>query len=212
MSRNTSNHAQNVFRQTTASHGHLKKLLSLVTGVILVLTVNAQLDSGTSALGRAQKKFVTTVKMQDNRVINGNVYAVTDSQLIVIKSSGTRYNIPAENIQSFTLRRKNSVGRGALIGFCAGALTGVIIGFASGDDKIMGPTDSDPWGFGAAVNNAFAMTAGQKAVAGGVVLGTTGAVVGMLIGAIAKKKFIIGGRKQKFRDLQSELMTRLVQR
>jgi hypothetical protein len=34
----------------------------------------------------------------------------------------------------------------------------------------------------------------------------------MLIGAIAKKKFIIGGRKQKFRDLQAELMTRLVQR
>jgi hypothetical protein len=212
MSSNTPNHVQNLFRQSTASHDNLKKLLSLATGLMLVIIVNAQLDSGTSALARAQKKFLTSVKTQDNRVINGSVYAVTDSQLILIKSSGARYSIPAENIQSFTLRRKGSVGRGALIGFCAGALTGVIIGLASGDDKIQGPSDNDPWGIGAAVSNAFAMTAGEKAVAGGILLGSTGAVVGMLIGAIAKKKFIIGGRKQKFRDLQAELMTRLVQR
>jgi hypothetical protein len=212
MSPNTSNQTQTVFPQTTASHSHLKKSLSLAAGLILALIVNAQLDSTSSALARAQKKFVTAVKTQDNRVVYGSVYAVTDSQLILIKSSGVRYTIPAENIQSFTLRRKNSVGRGALIGFCAGALTGVVIGLASGDDKIQGPSDNDPWGIGAAVSNAFAMTAGQKAIAGGILLGSTGAVVGMVIGAIAKKKFIIGGRKQKFRDLQAELMTRLVQR
>jgi hypothetical protein len=212
MSPNTSSPAQNQFHKATGSHGHFKKLLSLGAGLILALIVNAQLDSGTSVLARAQKKFITSVKMQDNRVVNGSVYAVTDSQLILIKSSGARYTIPAENIQSFTLRRKNSVGRGALIGFCAGALTGVIIGLASGDDKIQGPSDNDPWGIGAAVSNAFAMTAGQKAIAGGILLGSTGAVVGMLVGAIAKKRFVIGGRKQKFRDLQAELMTRLVQR
>ena len=61
-----------------------------------------------------------------------------------------------------------------------------------------------------AMNNAFAMTAGQKAVAGGLGLGATGAIVGTIIGSVAKKKFIIGGKKEKFHDLQGELMKKLV--
>jgi hypothetical protein len=37
-----------------------------------------------------------------------------------------------------------------------------------------------------------------------------GGIVGGVIGALAKKKFTIGGRKEKFHDLQGELMRRLV--
>ena len=56
------------------------------------------------------------------------------------------------------------------------------------------------------------MTAGQKAIAGGLGLGATGAIVGTIIGSIAKKKFTIGGKKEKFHDLQGELMTKLVKK
>jgi len=75
--------------------------------------------------------------------------------------------------------------------------------------------NEDPLGLGTmmvAVNNAFAMTAGEKAIAGGLALGATGAIVGTIIGAVAKKKFIIGGKKEKFHDLQGEIMTKLVKK
>ena len=56
------------------------------------------------------------------------------------------------------------------------------------------------------------MTAGEKAAFGGLGLGLTGAVMGTILGTVAKKKFIIGGRKEKFRDLESEIMMRLVKK
>jgi len=125
--------------------------------------------------------------------------------------------IPAENIRSFSLRRKNSALRGALIGFGIGAVAGIVIGLASGDDPVMEYPDpaTDPLGlgtFGTALNNAFAMTAEEKAIGGGIGLGATGAIIGTIIGAVAKKKFIIGGKKEKFRDLQSEIMMKLVKK
>ena len=61
-----------------------------------------------------------------------------------------------------------------------------------------------------AFDNSFAMTAGEKAVAEAILLGGTGAIIGTIVGAIAKKKFIIGGNKKVYRDLQGDLMKRLI--
>jgi hypothetical protein len=151
----------------------------------------------------------------DSKLLKGYLSAVNDSQLI-LKTKNNQMSVPAENVKSFTIKRKHSVRRGALIGFGIGAAAGIIIGLASGNDPVMtynpGPY-GDPLGLeaiGVAMNNSFAMTAGQKAVAGGVALGATGAIVGTIIGAVAKKKFIIGGKKEKFHDLQGELMMKLV--
>ena len=54
------------------------------------------------------------------------------------------------------------------------------------------------------------MTAEQKAAVGALLIGTTGALTGAIIGGLLKKKFIIGGKKDVYRDLHSELMQRLV--
>ena len=54
------------------------------------------------------------------------------------------------------------------------------------------------------------MTAGEKAMFGAIGLGTSGAIMGIIIGAIAKKKFIIGGKKEVYHDLQSDLMRKLI--
>jgi len=62
------------------------------------------------------------------------------------------------------------------------------------------------------IHNAFAMTAAQKAVMGGALLGGTGAIVGTIIGAVAHKTFVIHGKRQKFHDLQGELMMKLVKK
>ena len=88
-----------------------------------------------------------------------------------------------------------------------------VAGFASGDDPVYNEPVYDPFSaIVVSINNAFAMTAGEKALWGGIGLGASGAIVGTVVGALAKKKFIIGGKKEKFQDLQSKIMMKLVQK
>jgi hypothetical protein len=188
-----------------------KMFLTAVCSIIIVFS-QAQADSTTE---KKQKIFVASVTTMDSKMLKGYLSAVNDTQLI-LKSNNQQMVVPAENLKSFTMKRKHSALRGALIGFGVGAAAGIIIGLASGNDPVMtynpGPY-GDPLGLeaiGVAMNNAFAMTAGEKAVVGGIGLGATGAIVGTIIGAVAKKKFIIGGKKEKFHDLQGDLMKRLV--
>lgn len=191
----------------------MKKLLSLIACLFILVISKAQSDSVSPQKPRV---FIASIKTMDKEIIRGRLVAINDSQLLLKSFNGQQF-IPSENISSFTIKRKNSVLRGTLIGFGIGAVTGIIIGLASGDDPIMSYPDpgNDPFGLGtfvAGIHNAFAMTAGQKAVAGGLFLGTSGAVVGAIIGAVAKKKFIIGGKKQKFHDLQGAVMMKLVRK
>jgi hypothetical protein len=191
----------------------MKKIFLMVTCFMITTLSKAQTDS---ASGKKQKTFVTSTTTMDSKIIKGTLTAVNDSQL-VLRTYKDQINISAENLKSFTVKRKNSTLKGALIGFGIGAAAGIIIGFASGNDPVMAYPDynDDPLGLasiGVALNNAFAMTAGQKAVAGGVALGGTGAIVGTIIGALAKKKFTIGGKKEKFHDLQGELMMKLIKK
>jgi len=191
----------------------MKKIVLLMAACSLtVALLQAQTDS---AAEKKQKIFIASVTTMDKKLLKGYLSAVNDTQLI-LKSNNQRMVVPAENLKSFTMKRKHSALRGALIGFGVGAAAGIIIGLASGNDPVMtynpGPY-GDPLGLeaiGVAMNNSFAMTAGQKAVFGGIGLGVTGAVVGTIIGAVAKKKFIIGGKKEKFHDLQGGLMMKLV--
>jgi len=191
----------------------MKKIASILAGLVIVLSSNGQTDSGSVV---KQKNFIVSVRTVDNSLIKGRFHSMNDSQFILKTFNGER-SIPSENLSSITLKRKNSVLRGTLFGLGIGAVTGIIIGLASGDDPVMSYPDasSDPYGIGTfftSLNNAFAMTAGEKAVAAGVGLGATGAVVGAIIGAVAKKKFIIHGRREKFHDLQSAIMMKLVKK
>jgi len=192
----------------------MKKIFLIAACSIAMVFSQAQTDSATE---KRQKVFIASVTTMDSKSLTGSLAAVNDTQLI-LKTNNHQMVVPAENLKSFTIKRKHSALRGALIGFGVGAAAGIIIGLASGSDPVMtynpGPY-GDPLGLeaiGVAMNNAFAMTAGQKAVAAGLGLGATGAIVGTIIGAVAKKKFIIGGRKEKFHDLQGDLMMKLVKK
>ena len=189
----------------------MKKLFLIAACSIAIVFSQAQTDSATAKEAKSIYCFSHDNGRQNTKRV---LSAVNDTQLI-LKTNNQQMVVPAENLKSFTMKRKHSALRGALIGFGVGAAAGIIIGLASGNDPVMtypNPNE-DPLGLGTmvvAMNNAFAMTAGQKAIAGGLGLGATGAIVGTIIGSVAKKKFIIGGKKEKFHDLQGELMMKLV--
>ena len=188
----------------------MKKLTFLTICLFTLFVSHAQSNP---EIGKKQKVYNVSIKTLNNKTIRGKLHAVSDSQLVLLRSVNGQQYIDAENIRSFTMQRKNSPLRGALIGFGIGAVTGIITGFASGDDPVYNEPVYDPFSaIVVSINNAFAMTKEEKAVMGGLGLGVSGAIIGAIVGSVAKKKFIIGGKKEKFRDLQSEMMRKLVQK
>ena len=165
---------------------------------------------------------VATIHTTDGRSVKGWFYKMEDDRVVLLPSKNKNFklvndniNLGVDQIRTISFRKKNSVLKGTLLGLGIGAVTGIIIGFASGDDKKEPYYDynQDPYGIGnffVSINNAFTMTAGEKALAGGIGLGVSGAIIGTIIGAVAKKKFIIGGKKEVYRDLQGDLMKRLI--
>ena len=178
------------------------------------------------------KPYRATIQTMDGKKLVGWMYKMDDNRLCLLpenKSSlllvqnqsaelmSLEYYVNASKIKSITTQKKNAGLNGALIGLAVGTIAGVIMGFAEGDDHIQpysgnyydpftGLFNSSIYVFG----DAFAMTADEKALAYGASLGAAGALSGLLIGKLAKKKFIIGGKKETYRDLQGDLMKRLL--
>ena len=96
-------------------------------------------------------------------------------------------------IKEMTLKRNHGAGRGAWKGAVIGFLTGVAAGFIEGDD----PEES--W---------FALSAFDKAIIYGGLGATAGTGIGALVGAFAKKKFIIGGRKENFDAMKANVLNK----
>jgi len=202
----------------------MRKLLFVTLGLAIFFSSLAQDEPqpASQELRKVKKPSMAFVKTPGNRKIKGWLYNCNDSQVVLVRSlknlslpqsETSMIRIPVEQISHVSLRKKNSVLNGALIGLGAGVLTGVVIGFASGDDEKMPVDNVDPLSaIVGTIYNAFTMTAGEKAMYGGIGMGVAGAITGIIIGTVAKKKFIIGGKKQNYRDLQSQLMLRLVQK
>lgn len=92
-----------------------------------------------------------------------------------------------KDISSIRIRRTGATGRAILIGAASGLVAGAIVGFAQGDDP------PDP---------LFSATAGEKAIAVGVIGSVVGAAIGGVIGAVVKRKYTIRGKKEKFDRLR----------
>jgi hypothetical protein len=87
------------------------------------------------------------------------------------------------------------VGRGAAAGGLTGFFTGAIIGLASGDD------DCPP-----GQTCYFQATAGEKALAGGLVFSAAGTIVGVIIGASSRaQKISIDGDQKTFQSKKGEI-------
>lgn len=93
-------------------------------------------------------------------------------------------------IDKLQVKRKNGGARGLAIGLTSGFAAGAIIGLISGDD-------TSGW---------FRLSAGEKAMAAGIGLGITGGVIGVLVGSLARKTFIIKGRKEKLQAARVDVL------
>lgn len=170
-----------------------------------------------------QRRYIAIVDHSDNLRTKGWFFAFSEDSVYLVSPNirlmeGTKYKNPllyeeavavsVTNINSISFKRKNAGLRGALIGLGAGALVGIIMGLADGDDPVQPYTG----GFGdlfIGIGNALAMTAGEKAAIGAMGGGLLGAGAGAIIGAVIKKKFVIGRDKAVYNDLHNELMQRV---
>ena len=135
--------------------------------------------------------------------IKGVLYEVKDSSILVSRSvviqdySTDRFEIAKlniNNIETIKTRRKNSIGKGVLIGAVSGLVVGVLIGLIDGDDP---PCTSGSW-------ICLRYTAGQKALMAGVPLAVSGAGIGALIGSI-KVKIPINGNINNYNRNKNKL-------
>ncbi len=208
----------------------MKKIYFFLISITMVAQLFAQTtdtvsNATSSQLLPKKNPYLTIIKMLDGSTEKGWLANINESELMLYPASkqeikGWRkpdfklkksFSLSAEQIDILTLQKKNAKMKGTLIGLGIGVLTGLFSGFISGDDPVYTAPVNDPiTGFFAALNNSFAMTAGEKALSAALVFGTGGALAGFLISSIVKKKFIIGGKKENFRDLETHLMQRLI--
>lgn len=144
------------------------------------------------------KIYQVWIKPLDNSAtIKGVLYALNDSSIFISNSllkkdycSGNYWAKPilVKNVKTLKVRRKGSVGKGALTGILSGAITGIIVGFAAGDD---------PPGL-------FSYDASQKATWAGIGFAIIGVSVGAGIGS-SSKNFQIEGRIENYSDIKDRL-------
>jgi len=147
----------------------------------------------------------------DKSKIKGWLYKAEEDTLFLLTAGKKKYSvndkkpdydernlkIMADQIQKIYLEKKKANLKGILIGLGAGAITGAIIGYSQGDD----PPGSLP-------RDLFdpPMKAEEKALYSGISGGVLGAFAGYIIAKLARKKFIIGGKKEAFRNSHRELL------
>jgi len=142
------------------------------------------------------------------RTHKGVLYEVQDSSILVSNSlfaedytydnTSIFVEVPVSNIETIRLRRKNNIGRGALISGLSGIGIGAISGWMSGDDP---PCD------GCFID--FSMTAQAKARARAILFPFPFAIVGALAGSL-KTKFKINGDMTNYQKYLSTLREKSV--
>jgi len=155
--------------------------------------------------------FRISVTNFDNTTAKGWLTTIEDSTVQVSNhpvhfgganlAGASLKTIDYSQVSQIKLKRSNGAGRGAIIGAVCGFIVGAAAGLIAGDDPHV-PASQDYFGFG----EAFRMTAIDKAA----ILGISGAALmsgaGAIIGAFAKKTFIIGGRKEKFDEMRVNVL------
>ena len=198
----------------------IKFLALCVLGIAMHTKMAAQTASSDDSILLKKRVYKISITTSDAKKVNGylanlsvsNLY-LSPSPLPVSLSDPGKYlsSYSYDRLQQIQMKRKGAARRGALYGALIGLTAGAIAGFASGSDPVSTyDNPNDPFGtFFAGIGNAFRMTAGQKAVAGGLVGVASGALAGALVGSLVKKKFIIGRKKEKFLAMRQNVLEKL---
>ncbi|MEO8414058.1 MAG: hypothetical protein ABI472_10375 [Ginsengibacter sp.] len=200
---------------------HSGRFALIILGILTCTSGIAQENLTPDSIPAKKRIYKVSLVTSDLKINSGYLANLGDSTLYVsqypvylttFKPEDKYSAYSCGQVQTIELRRKGSVGRGLWKGALVGLSAGVIAGFASGDDPVAPVYDNpnDPLGtilssVFSSTANAFRMTAGQKAAVYGITGAATGALIGTIIGAIAKKKFFIGGSKQRYREMRQRL-------
>lgn len=146
----------------------------------IVFVVLSSLSSGLAAQANPAadlERRIWVREMSSNgrydRGVKGTLEGIAGDTLFIRPGTGSTFSVtPREGRQIlFYNGRRSSVGRGALIGTGVGVVTGAIIGFAGGEDCSGGE-----W---------LCFDRGTLAAAGALVVGATGLVAGIIVGAFS---------------------------
>ena len=147
--------------------------LPAITLLALALTLGASTEAtaqDTPPVAVGQRVRVST---ESGATHVGLVTALSSGALELQDEEGSqRFSVPLASVTRLDVSRglKSNTGKGAGVGFLAGAVTGVLIGFSLGDDPPL--FSDDPFPFSAEV----------KAAVGFFLGGGGGAIIGALIG------------------------------
>ena len=162
--------------------------------LLMGIHAGAQEDS----IATPSKWYKVAIQETTGQYHYGTLLYVTDSATVLrIANTGkqqtgilqTQTAFPFSKVESIALQRKGSVGRGMLWGGISGAALGILMGYISGDDP---PHQNTP----GQIDWSIRLTAREKALFLGILGGGGGTAIGGIIGALAKKTFIIGGKKE----------------
>jgi hypothetical protein len=177
----------------------MKQITFLVALVLLAGNIYSQQE-------RKPRRMTLKLTVMDSlqRVDYGYLAAMADSGIVMLKSpvvfdqelSNSSSNlIPYQNISQVTIKRKGSVGRGILIGSLSGMFVGGVIGYIS-----YKPVNCE----GAIL--CFDFGPGTDAAAGASVGTLAGAAIGAIVGSLAKKTWTIGGKKNQFNAMKTNVL------
>lgn len=168
-----------------------------------ILLLGAEFSLAQTPIAR---KITYKISVQDSSPtpVNGYLFNLTDSSLKVgfwpvafanpVAGQENFREIDYKNISEVSLKRNHGAGRGAWKGAVVGVLSGVIVGLVEGGDS------EEYW---------FRMTAGEKALIYGGMGAAAGSGIGALIGAITKKRFVIGGNRERFDEFKANVLTKV---
>lgn len=216
----------------------MKQVFFLTGFLVLAIMSFAQNNSASEMKKHAPN--LATILTTEGKTLKGWIYRLDDNKIVLLpgkdknfrltslaKTNDQSINIDAEQIQSISIRKKGSELKGPLIGLVVGSTIGALIGFSKGDthgdsysyyDYSSGfyfggvggvPSNPDSRLVFVDDRNKVITSAGLKAQIYGFSLGLIGALVGTLISSIPQK-FIIGGDKKVYHDLQGDLMKKLI--
>jgi len=179
----------------------MKKII--LSAIVLLCSLNVLFAQEPNKKNKAYKVWVS--KLDNSKVVKGTLLEANDESLIIIGKKKTE--IMVKDIHKIKIRRKGKVGKGAAIGAGVGVATGLVIGFASGDDP--DKTVDGGWLFG--TYTVEGTSAGEKAAYWAVGLGIAGTVVGAVVGS-KKETFLINGDSGNYQMHFDEIQTYSVNR
>jgi len=142
--------------------------------------------------------YNSIIKQYGVKPVKGYLATIRDSSLYITQSE-VYLNFDTANLSYFQkfdykslvsvkLYNRSKRGRTFLICILTGVVAGALIGYSGGNDT--------GW---------FALTAGGKAVVGGIIGAGAGSIVGAIIAADNEKKFLINGEWESLRDMKEGL-------